>query len=87
MGEKRSVFHIRINGGREQRMLSKSSVYSYAVAAVPALFDTELPVSIEIWVPELLPEYGPYFYRVEADEYGNIVTRQDLKLALEQRAS
>jgi hypothetical protein len=84
MSEERHVFHIRINGGPEQRILTKSGVYVYAVAAVPALFDTGLPVSVEIWVPRLLPEYGPYSYRVETDEFGNPVVRHDLALELER---
>jgi hypothetical protein len=67
-------YRIRINGERRVRRLRvKTGIYRDAVAAVPAIFGLDLPVDVEIWVPSLLPEYGPYHYRVRQNEFVGLV--------------
>ena len=63
-----TVFHVRINGGPEQELPSKTGIYQAAVAAIPAVLGVEIPCDVEIWSPGLLPEYGPYFYRIRFDD-------------------
>lgn len=70
-----STFHIRVDGGPEQTITVKSSIYRNAVAALPALLGLDLPITVEIWVPSLLPHYGPYFYRVEQNEFVELETK------------
>lgn len=63
---KSTKFHVKINGGPEQVIETKSGLYNLAVSAALAQLDYESlpdePDIVEIWVPSLLPEYGPYFY-------------------------
>lgn len=67
------MFRIRINGEEQKRFLKvKTSIYRDAAAAVPAIFGLRLPVDVEIWAPHLLPEYGPYHYRIRENEFGGI---------------
>ncbi len=62
------VFHFRVNDGPEQIIRCKSGIYKEAVAAIPALFGIDsYPAKIEIWVPSLLPDYGPYLYGFERE--------------------
>lgn len=68
---KKTKFHFRINGGPEQTIKIKSGVYINAVAAIPAFFDVDFPFDVEIWVPDLLPDYGPYLHRIS--DYGGRV--------------
>jgi hypothetical protein len=68
-------FHIRVDGGPEQTITVKTGVYRDAVAAIPALLNLDLPITVEIWVPHLLPEYGPSHYLVRQNVYGELVTK------------
>jgi hypothetical protein len=64
------ITQIRVHGETEVRSLTvKTGVYQLAAVAAPAVFGLELPVDLEIWVDDLLPEYGPYHYRVEMNEF------------------
>lgn len=77
-----SKFHIRVNGGNEQIVEAKTGVYASVSAAVPALLGIEqdqYPLRIEIWVPELLPDYGPYMHYIHeaGGEVGSIFKRWD----------
>ncbi|WP_222861538.1 hypothetical protein, partial [Streptococcus pyogenes] len=47
--------------------------YRDAVAAVPAIPGKSLPVNDGIWAPAVLPENGPYHYRVCENELGGLV--------------
>jgi hypothetical protein len=67
-----STFHFRIDDGPEQTITTASSQYNIAAAAALAHVD-ELPAHVEIWVPALLPEYGPYHYVAEHNEFLNVV--------------
>jgi hypothetical protein len=69
VSEETSTFHVRIDGCPEQQITVKTGQYMAAVAAIPALLGADPPMNVEIWVPRLLPDYGPYFYRLAYDEY------------------
>lgn len=66
-------FHIRINGGPKQFFPVKTTIYRDAAAAVPAVYGRRLPVDVEIWSEDLVPEYGPYHYRIRENEFGGLV--------------
>jgi hypothetical protein len=67
-------FRIRFHGEKRARRLDvKTTIYRDAAAAVPAIFGRRLPVDVEIWSPDLVPEYGPYHYRVRENEFGGLV--------------
>jgi hypothetical protein len=72
-------FMIRVNNSPTPVSLKvKTSVYRDAVAAVPAIFGLDLPVDVEIWCEHLIPEYGPYHYRIEENEFVGLVVKHDL---------
>lgn len=81
MDAKKDVtFHVRINEGEERAITVKTGIYTYAAAACLAVFGyDELPVTIEIWLPSLLPEYGPYFYIADENEFGQLVMKHAVK--------
>ena len=61
----KQIFHVKINGGKEQVIETKSGLYMLAVATALAILDydsNENNEIVEIWCPKLIPEYGPYFY-------------------------
>lgn len=67
-------FRIRVHGEKRSRKLAvKTTIYRDAAAAVPAIFGKSLPVDVEIWVPDLIPEYGPYHYRIRENEFGGVI--------------
>ena len=64
----------KINGGKEQVIETKTSLYHLAAVAALAMLDYE-PKSdyntVKIWVPDLVPEYGrPYFYAFDGYNLG-----------------
>lgn len=64
------TFQIRVHGEQEVRALTvKTGKYQMAAAAAPAIFGLELPVDLEIWCDRLLPDYGPYHYRVQWNQF------------------
>lgn len=69
------TFHFRINDGAERTIKTKTSFYSVAAAAALAFVSNDEiseGAKIEIWVPELLPDYGPHVYAATFNEYGNV---------------
>lgn len=79
------MFRIRVHGEEKKRYLNvKTTIYRDAAAAVPAIFGLRLPVDIEIWAPHLIPEYGPYHYRIRENEFGGI-TVEHLLSAYQQK--
>lgn len=68
----RTTFHLKINGGPEQTITTKSGVYRLAVATAMANLDytpnKDGQDIVEIWVPHLLPDYGPYFYAYDGHQ-------------------
>lgn len=66
LNKKKIRFHVRVNDGPEQTLDCESGFYISAAAAVPAILGyNEYPLHIEIWDPNLLPDYGPYKYVIE----------------------
>jgi len=66
-----TTWHFRLNGGVELTTTTHSSVYEDGVrAAVDIVAADELlkPVVVEIWVPSLLSDYGPYHYHVVLED-------------------
>lgn len=63
------VFHYRVDGGPEQILHHPNGLYQHAVAAIAARYSDD--VRVEIWCPELLPDYGPYKYVAFRNECGN----------------
>jgi hypothetical protein len=58
-------WHYRVNGGDEQSVFLRTSLYCCAAAAIPAVDGRrDWPWVIEVWVPRLLPDYGPYIYYI-----------------------
>lgn len=61
----KTKFHVQINGGPEQTLEVKTGKYGLAAIASLALLDyvahDDYDV-VKIWIPELVEEYGPYFY-------------------------
>ncbi len=68
-------FNVKINGGPEKYLTVKTGIYRDAVAAIPALWEVELPCDVEIWCERLVDQYGPYHYHISKDEYLNLVVR------------
>lgn len=65
-----TTFQVRVIGETEVRTLSvKTGQYQLAAVAAPAIFGLKLPVDIEIWCERLVPEYGPYRYRIQWNEF------------------
>lgn len=62
-------FQVRINGGPEQTIRAQTGIYCLAAMAIPAMLGIDLPVDVEIWIPWNLPEYGPYRFRIEYNEF------------------
>jgi hypothetical protein len=73
-----TTFSIEIGNGPEQSLVVKTGVYIDAVAAIPAILGIGMPFTVKIWSPDLLPEYGPYYYRVERNSFGTIEVIHDL---------
>lgn len=70
------TFHYRLNGGAERQIEVNTGIYQFAALAIPAMTGkTRLPMTIEIWCPRLLPEYGPYRYELSDDEFGCPILR------------
>ena len=68
-----SVFHVEINGGKEQTIETKTSEYGLAAVAALAMLDYEPKNdynTVKIWVPRHVPEYGPYFYAFDGYNLG-----------------
>jgi hypothetical protein len=69
MNEKHPRFLVEINGGPTQPLEVKTGLYELAAMAALATLDYDKRDDfdvVKIWSPNLLPEYGPYFYT-----YGN----------------
>lgn len=70
------TFHYRLNDGDERQIELNTSIYQFAAMAIPAVTgETQWPMTIEIWCPHLLPEYGPVWYEIADNEFGFPVLR------------
>lgn len=67
MSNRNNIFHVEINDGSEQIIITRTGLYWMAVVAALATLDfVEKPINVvKIWVPHLLPEYGPYWYECD----------------------
>ena len=68
-----TTFHVQINGGPEQTIKVRTGKYKLAAMASLSLLDYEEHSDydvVKIWVPELMPEYGPYFYAYDGHSIG-----------------
>lgn len=68
-----SKFHVQINKGPTQTIETRTG--QYGLASLAALANLEYEHSnecdfVKIWVPELLPDYGPYFYAFDGFRFG-----------------
>lgn len=67
-------FMIKVNGGAAVEFIASTGVYVHAVMQAFGKLDMPYPCDVEIWMPSLLPDYGPYFYRIDdfVDSRGNV---------------
>ncbi|MDM9619061.1 hypothetical protein [Rhizobium sp. S96] len=76
---KPSAFSVKINGGPEQEIVCRTGLYHRAAAAAVAMLDYPEKTGqwdvVEIWVPQLQPDYPPSFYAMESDIYGNMIVK------------
>lgn len=67
-------FRFRINWGEERSIDIASSRYQEAAcSSLGTQENVNYPAAILIWAPDLLPDYGPYWYFAKKDEFGNLV--------------
>jgi len=67
------VFHVEINRGPEQIIETKTGRYNLAALTALAMLDYKESNDwdiVKIWSPDLLPEYGPYFYAFDGHRLG-----------------
>lgn len=69
------TFMIRVDGGPPQEFKTKTSVYQYAAAAVPATLGVSLPTDIEIWATHEGRELGRFTFRCTSDDYGQFMVQ------------
>lgn len=62
---KLTTFMIKVNGQKPVKYATKTTVYNQVVLEAYGRLKMPFPCEVEIWAPHLLPEYGPYFYRVD----------------------
>lgn len=67
---------VSINDGPEQPFSTRTGIYRDAAAAAFAMLpfeETDQPAIVKIWVQELQPDYPPFWYRMDTDEFGRRV--------------
>lgn len=70
-----ATYQVRIDGYRAPAIKVPTGDYRLVVAMALALADVGLPATVEVWCDELLPDYGPYTYRIKSDRFGNLVVK------------
>ena len=58
-------FMIQINQDEPVPYVSAFSQYSLAVLEAFGALGMPYPCTVKIWSPNLVPQYGPYTYRIE----------------------
>lgn len=89
-----NVWHYRFDGGPEKTVSTPSGLYQTGVMAAFAQEDVKkLPTLrcpsvnapydghvLEIWVPDLLPDHGPYFYGIGVNPCGALTVGTALQM-------
>ena len=57
-------YKILVNGVDEFDFSTHHTEYQLAVLSAFGCLGLSYPCEVEIWVPHLLPDYGPYKYRI-----------------------
>lgn len=70
-----ATYQVRVNAWRSPAIEAPTGDYRLVAAMALALADASLPATVEVWCEELLPNYGPYTYHAEDDNFGNLVVR------------
>lgn len=58
------TFMIRVGNDEPQEYVSAFSQYSLVVMEAFGALGMPYPIEVEIWSPKVVPEYGPYKYRI-----------------------
>lgn len=66
-----TTFSVQIDGGEVRAFEAMTGVYSLACIAAVAMLTDKNVADVKIWIPELLPDYGPYYYRVQPRTTGS----------------
>ena len=74
-----AVWQTEIDGVRRS-VDAPTGDYRMAVVVAAALADPKLPVYVKVWIDDLLPEYGPYWYKIDNDEYVRLVVSSVTKI-------
>jgi len=61
------TYDVRIDGGEVQQFTCRTGFYSLAALAAVACLSDKANCMIEISIPDLVPDYGPYLYAVGPD--------------------
>lgn len=66
MDDAETTFHVVINDGPERTITVRTGWYWMAAIAALAQFgfDDGEETVVKIWLPHLLPDYGPYWYKM-----------------------
>ena len=73
-----TTFHVKINDGPEQVIRTRTGVYQLAALAALSMLEYDEADDgdiVEIWCPNLVPEYGPYFYGYDGHQIYTVVKR------------
>lgn len=68
-----ATFTAAVGGGEPRDIDAPTGDYRLIVAMAVALADATPPCTVRVWCRDVLPDYGPYWYRVKNDAYGNLV--------------
>lgn len=66
-----TTYDVRIDDGEVQQFTCRTGFYSLAALAAVACLSDKTNCMVEISVPDLVPEYGPYLYAVGPDPRGS----------------
>lgn len=58
------AFMLQVNQDEPAEYVSAFSQYSLAVLEAFGALGMPYPCTVKIWSPDLVPEYGPYTYRI-----------------------
>lgn len=74
-----TVFTAAVSGGEPRDIDVPTGDYRLVVAMAVALAEASpLPCTVQVWCRDVLPDYGPYWYRVQNDAFGNLVVKSGI---------